>query len=203
MRRSILSLFVLVLTGSVLAGCGCGGEPGLSEVQGFTASAPGVPSLDVALIGPANAAMTASATEEVAAIVTFAHTGTLTRVDLLLAQGATAGALLIEVRPVVGGLPDPNVLLASAGLDGSALPPAPGLVTVDLTALHAHVTAGQTVAVVLRSAGGTAGWWGPSSDWSPAAHRARRTRPSPGAPWGPWQASTTGDLCFQVWIAPD
>src|SRR5688572_3410433 len=119
MRRSILSLVVLSLIGAALAGCGCGGEPGLSEVQGFTASAPGVPSVDVALVGPANGSLAASATEEAAVIVTFAHTGTLTRVDLLLAQGATAGAVMLEVRPVVGGLPDPDVLLASAGLDGA------------------------------------------------------------------------------------
>lgn len=203
MRRWFLGLVGLASVGALLPGCGCGGEPGLSEAQGLTVSAPGVPSMDVALVGPANAALTASATEEVAAILTFAHTGTLTRVDLLLAQGATAGPVLLEVRPVVGGLPDGNVLLGSAGLDASTLPPAPGMVSVDLTPLHAHVTAGQTVAVVLRSAGGSAGWWGPSNDWSPAAHRARRTRASPGAPWGPWQASASGDLCFQTWIAPD
>lgn len=203
MRNNTLVLAGLVASSLFLSGCGCGGDQGLSGSQSSSANALGGPTQDVSVVGPANGALAASATEEVATVVTLGRTGMLTRVDLLLSQGPTAGPLAVEVRPVAGGLPDPNVVYGSAVLDGAALPPDPGMVAVDLAPLQVHVNAGQTVAVVLRSAGGSAGWWGPSSDWSPSASRARRTRASPGAPWDAWQALPSGDFSFQTWITPD
>ena len=196
-----IAAVVLGALGLACSGCGCGGTPGLSETEALTASAPESSGPDRVLIGPAQQSLAASATEETAVILTFAHTGYLTRADLLLQAGATAGTVVLEVRPVVGQVPDATRLLASTALDGTTLPPAPGLVSVDLSPLNLAVTAGSTYALVLRSGTGTAGWWGTNSDWAPFAHAARRNRSSPGAPWGPWQALTSTDVCFQTWVS--
>lgn len=199
MRRGIATV-ALVAAGLGFGGCGCGGTPGLSEIETVSVSAPGTPGLDLSLIGPAQEASEASATEETAVILAFAHTGRLTRVDLLLEAGATAGTVVLELRPVLGDVPDAGTLWASTVVDVSALPPAPGLVSVDLAPLDLRVQAGQRCALVLRAGTATATWWGTRNDWAPVAHAAHRSRPAPGAPWTPWQSSPT-DVCFQTWLS--
>jgi hypothetical protein len=160
------------------------------------------PGPDRSLIGPANDAVGGSATEESAVVFSPAHAGTLTQIDLLLSRGPVPGPVLLEVRRALGDVPDssPAGLLLAVPFDSSILSPTPGLATVNLAAQPLAVDPALRYALVLRSSGGSATWWRTSSDQASFAHAAVRSRPAPGAPWEPWQASFDTDFSFQTWM---
>jgi hypothetical protein len=204
MARSVLVVVALVAAVMTLGGCGCGGTEGITEAAGLTGPTAQGTGPDRSLIGPANAPVGGSATEESAVVFTPAHAGTLTRVDLLLSQGSAPGLVVLEVRPAAGDVPnpDPASALGSVIFDSAGLPQGPGLVTLDLAPYRVAVGPGQGLAIVLRSGGGSAVWWQTSADQAAFAHAAMRSRPAPGAPWGPWQASLGTDFSFQSWVSP-
>jgi hypothetical protein len=196
-----VALFALVLT---LGGCGCGGTEGDGGTAGFAGPSAQAPGPDRSLIGPANAPVGGSATEESAVVFSPSHAGTLTQIDLLLSRGPVPGPVLLEVRRALGDVPDsdPAAPLLSIPFDSGILSPVPGLATLDLSGHAVAVEPGQRYAVVLRSSGGSAVWWRTSTDQAAFAHAAVRARPAPGAPWGPWQASYETEFSFQTWMTP-
>jgi hypothetical protein len=202
MTRQVLLGVAFAVAVTALGGCGCGGSDGTGTSLGIAGPVAQAPGPDRSLIGPANAPIEGTETEEAAVVFTPAHAGMLASIDLLLSRGAVPGPVVIEVRRAQGDVPDadPAALLLSIPFDSAILSPIPGLATVDLTSRALAVSPGQPLAIVLRAAAGTAIWWQATTDWAPFAHAALRTRPAPGAPWGPWQASLDADFSFQTWV---
>jgi hypothetical protein len=157
--RSVLVAAALLL----VAACGGGGGGGgggddLDALdQDFT---PSPLSCGTGLGSPPEKAMT----------FTVGRTGTLVRVDLELQRGTAPGDddVAIELRPTVGGVPDPDDgdVIASGVLSSSDWPASSGLYRIDLPG-GVPVAAGETYAIVLRTLGSLdPGGWSGSGDAS-------------------------------------
>src|SRR5262245_3872426 len=102
MARTVWSVVAFGIVGTVLGGCGCGGSGGGDTTLGIAAPSAQAPGPDRSLIGPANAPIEGTATEEAAVVFAPAHAGTLARIDLLLSRGAVPGPVVIELRRARG-----------------------------------------------------------------------------------------------------
>jgi hypothetical protein len=142
---------------------------------------------------------------DIAQTFTVGITGILGRVEVAVTRLATTtGPLSVEIRPVIGGFPNP--LNAPILADGLVFPadvpngPTFGFVGVDLLSDNLVVTPGDVLAIVLRSdtaAGGYA-WGYTAGDPYAGGHaffRAHNPGTDPFLPGG-------GDQFFRTFVAP-
>jgi hypothetical protein len=132
-------------------------------------------------------------------------TGVLTSVELPLGLSHTASTfadLLLDLRPVVGGVPvnDDAAALVIAPLSQTSIPDQTAFLPIDLAARHLTVTAGEELAIVLRAPGTTNlayAWRGSAINQydGGAAFFRRQGFPT----WTP----LFGDLGFQTFVAPE
>jgi len=130
---------------------------------------------------------------------TVGLTGTLTHVSMYFfaGEGVLSAPLTLDVTPVAAGIPDSATVLATQ----SITPPPTGLqwITFDLSGPGVPVTAGQHLALVVRS----------TQDWSVGGqYDAEGTGANAYAPGdsfyrsfaGPWIPIADYDLMFQTYV---
>ena len=126
-------------------------------------------------------------TTDKAQTFTVGLTGQLTGVDVFIfRQSIATEDLIVDVRATAGGVPIENnaAALATVVIPRLSVPTTVGFLHVDLTPFALGVTAGDVLAIVLRTAshgGPEYGWDGQTTDPYPAGGHYFRN-PSAGVP---------------------
>lgn len=136
---------------------------------------------------------------------TVGITGTLTRVDVDISRGSTAD-LLFDIRPTVAGVPveSDGITLAAVTVPASNIPTTRGFFSVDINSFGVSVTAGEILAIVLRSDLDQVldyTWYGHTIDGYALGHHFFRH--PPGWPRPTWWSDVAGsDLGFKTFVEP-
>lgn len=144
---------------------------------------------------------------QVAQTFTVGVAGRLTAVELLTSRGSGASAVVVEIRPTVGGLPDPddNSVLATAILPQALMPADPEMVRFEFP-WGLPVDAGDSLAFVVRGLGSasTVVWGGGPGGGYPAGDVYLRD-PGTGGTFALWEwvvDGQPGDIPFRTYVKP-
>ncbi len=121
-----------------------------------------------------------SSQQKLAQVVTAGMSGVLTEVRLPVACSATTD-LLVEIQAVTAGRPN-GVVLTTASVPGSALPPGDGFAGIFFTA-PVFFSAQNQFAIVLSSAGDCGIPQGPTGDSYPGGNLFFDARPNAAGVW--------------------
>ena len=135
-------------------------------------------------------------------------TGTLVRVEVDIARHSGAESdLLFDIRPTIGGVPieSDDMSLVSVRIPADAVPTTRGMVSIDLSSLGVSVTAGEVLAIVLRSNPDVASysWFGTHTinGYAPGHHYFRHP---PAWPRPRWTSAAPGDdMGFRTFVVPE